>query len=116
MQYFCCRGQQNQSRLDLSVDFQFVSTNINLKNFILQLQKTVKKATRREQLKREEAERKRLKAVLEVQYLLEQLGEESVRQDLTQSGGDAPLLTESELRGLDEFYKLIGPERDTSVR
>lgn len=82
----------------------------------MQIQKTVKKATRREQLKREEAERKRLKAVLEVQYLLEQLGEESVRQDLTQSSGDAPLLTESELRGLDEFYKLIGPERDSSVR
>uniref|UniRef100_A0A671SSV4 Caprin-1-like n=1 Tax=Sinocyclocheilus anshuiensis TaxID=1608454 RepID=A0A671SSV4_9TELE len=80
------------------------------------IQKTVKKATRREQLKREEVERKRLKAVLEVQYLLEQLGEESVRQDLTQSSGDAPVLTESELTGLDEFYKLIGPERDSSVR
>uniref|UniRef100_A0A673G4D3 Caprin-1-like n=1 Tax=Sinocyclocheilus rhinocerous TaxID=307959 RepID=A0A673G4D3_9TELE len=73
-------------------------------------------ATRREQLKREEVERKRLKALLEVQYLLEQLGEESVRQDLTQSSGDAPVLTESELTGLDEFYKLIGPERDSSVR
>uniref|UniRef100_A0A8C1CLN5 Cell cycle associated protein 1a n=1 Tax=Cyprinus carpio carpio TaxID=630221 RepID=A0A8C1CLN5_CYPCA len=80
------------------------------------IQKSVKKATRREQLKREEVERKRLKAVLEVQYLLEQLGEESVRQDLTQSSGDAPVLTESELTGLDEFYKLIGPERDSSVR
>uniref|UniRef100_A0A671S4Y8 Caprin-1-like n=1 Tax=Sinocyclocheilus anshuiensis TaxID=1608454 RepID=A0A671S4Y8_9TELE len=82
----------------------------------VEIQKTVKKAARREQLKREEVERKRLKAVLEVQYLLEQLGEESVRQDLTQSSGDAPVLTESELTGLDEFYKLIGPERDSSVR
>uniref|UniRef100_A0A8C1GI81 Cell cycle associated protein 1a n=1 Tax=Cyprinus carpio TaxID=7962 RepID=A0A8C1GI81_CYPCA len=80
------------------------------------IQKTVKKVARRDQLKREEVERKRLKAVLEVQYLLEQLGEESVRQDLTQSSGDAPVLTESELMGLDEFYKLIGPERDSSVR
>ncbi len=76
----------------------------------------MKKVARREQLKREEVERQRLKAVLEVQYLLEQLGEESVRQDLTQSSGDAPVLTESELTGLDEFYKLIGPERDSSVR
>lgn len=76
----------------------------------------MKKVARRDQLKREEVERKRLKAVLEVQYLLEQLGEESVRQDLTQSSGDAPVLTESELTGLDEFYKLIGPERDSSVR
>uniref|UniRef100_A0A672MM62 Caprin-1-like n=1 Tax=Sinocyclocheilus grahami TaxID=75366 RepID=A0A672MM62_SINGR len=89
------------------------------KNFLalnVEIQKTVKKAARREQLKREEVERKRLKAVLEVQYLLEQLGEESVRQDLTQSSGDTPVLTESELTGLDEFYKLIGPERDSSVR
>uniref|UniRef100_A0A8C1T1E9 Cell cycle associated protein 1a n=1 Tax=Cyprinus carpio TaxID=7962 RepID=A0A8C1T1E9_CYPCA len=89
------------------------------KNFLalnVEIQKTVKKVARRDQLKREEVERKRLKAVLEVQYLLEQLGEESVRQDLTQSSGDAPVLTESELTGLDEFYKLIGPERDSSVR
>uniref|UniRef100_A0A8C1GGY6 Cell cycle associated protein 1a n=1 Tax=Cyprinus carpio TaxID=7962 RepID=A0A8C1GGY6_CYPCA len=89
------------------------------KNFLalnVEIQKTVKKVARRDQLKREEVERKRLKAVLEVQYLLEQLGEESVRQDLTQSSGDAPVLTESELMGLDEFYKLIGPERDSSVR
>lgn len=74
----------------------------------------MKKALRREQLKREESERRRLKAVLEVQYLLDQLGEESVRRDLTQS--ETPLLTESELTSLDEFYKLIGPERDPSVR
>ncbi|XDV18448.1 hypothetical protein PO909_024143 [Leuciscus waleckii] len=114
----------NQDQLEALSKAPEVAHNLDFarelqKNFLalnVEMQKTVKKATRREQLKREEAERKRLKAVLEVQYLLEQLGEESVRQDLTQSSGEAPLLTESELTGLDEFYKLIGPERDSSVR
>ncbi|XP_039512611.1 caprin-1a isoform X2 [Pimephales promelas] len=114
----------NQDQLEALSKAPEVAHNLDFarelqKNFLalnVEMQKTVKKAARREQLKREEAERKRLKAVLEVQYLLEQLGEESVRQDLTQSSGEAPLLTESELAGLDEFYKLIGPERDSSVR
>ncbi|XP_073693255.1 caprin-1a isoform X2 [Garra rufa] len=114
----------NQDQLEALSKAPEVAHNLDFarelqKNFLalnVEIQKTVKKVSRREQLKREEVERKRLKAVLEVQYLLEQLGEESVRQDLTQSSGDAPVLTETELTGLDEFYKLIGPERDSSVR
>ncbi|XP_043100011.1 caprin-1a isoform X2 [Puntigrus tetrazona] len=114
----------NQDQLEALSKAPEVAHNLDFarelqKSFLalnVEVQKTVKKAARREQMKREEVERKRLKAVLEVQYLLEQLGEESVRQDLTQSSGDAPVLTESELTGLDEFYKLIGPERDSSVR
>ncbi|XP_051962672.1 caprin-1-like isoform X1 [Xyrauchen texanus] len=114
----------NQDQLEALSKAQEVAHNLEFarelqKSFMAlnaEIQKTVKKAARREQLKREEAERKRLKAVLEVQYLLDQLGEESVRGDLTQSSGEAPLLTESELTALDEFYKLIGPERDFSVR
>ncbi|XP_065104932.1 caprin-1a isoform X3 [Paramisgurnus dabryanus] len=114
----------NQDQLEALSKAQEVAHNLEFarelqKNFMalnVEIQKTVKKATRREQMKREEVERKRLKAVLEVQYLLDQLGEESVRRDLTQCSGEAPALTESELIGLDEFYKLIGPERDSSVR
>ncbi|XP_056317402.1 caprin-1a isoform X2 [Danio aesculapii] len=114
----------NQDQLEALSKAPEVAHNLDFarelqKSFLalnVEIQKTVKKATRREQLKREEAERKRLKAVLEMQYLLEQLGEESVRQELTLSTGEAPLLTEAELMGLDEFYKLIGPERDSSVR
>lgn len=84
----------------------------------MQIQKAVKKAARREQLKREEAEQRRLKTVLEVQYVLDQLGEERVRQELRQveRGDDGPLLTEAELTGLDDFYKLVGPERDPNIR
>lgn len=86
--------------------------------FLAQIQKVVKKTARRDQLKREEGEQRRLKAALEVQYVLDQLGEESVRQELRQveRGSDGPLLTEAELTGLDDFYKLVGPERDPNIR
>ncbi|XP_070302881.1 caprin-1-like [Salvelinus sp. IW2-2015] len=40
------------------------------------IQKAVKKAARREQLQREEAEQKRLKTVLELQFPLDRLGED----------------------------------------
>uniref|UniRef100_A0A8K9X256 Caprin-1 dimerization domain-containing protein n=1 Tax=Oncorhynchus mykiss TaxID=8022 RepID=A0A8K9X256_ONCMY len=83
------------------------------------IQKAVKKAVRREQLQREEAEQKRLKTVLELQFLLDRLGEDSVRQELRQGaagGGTPSLLTDSELTNLDELYKLVGPERDQNAR
>uniref|UniRef100_A0A8C2DFN5 Cell cycle associated protein 1a n=1 Tax=Cyprinus carpio TaxID=7962 RepID=A0A8C2DFN5_CYPCA len=75
----------NQDQLEALSKAPEVAHNLDFarelqKNFLalnVEIQKSVKKATRREQLKREEVERKRLKAVLEVQYLLEQLGEES---------------------------------------
>lgn len=80
----------------------------------------MKKAARREQLQREEAEQRRLKSVLELQFLLDRLGEASVRQELRQElrqgGGGASLLADSELSALDEFYKLVGPERDQKTR
>uniref|UniRef100_A0A8C2H8X9 Cell cycle associated protein 1a n=1 Tax=Cyprinus carpio TaxID=7962 RepID=A0A8C2H8X9_CYPCA len=74
----------NQDQLEALSKAPEVAHNLDFarelqKNFLalnVEIQKSVKKATRREQLKREEVERKRLKAVLEVQYLLEQLGEE----------------------------------------
>ncbi len=61
-------------------------------------------------------EQKRLKRVLELQFLLERLGDESVRQELLQGAGGPSLLTESDLTSLDEFYKLVGPERDQNIR
>uniref|UniRef100_A0A8C2DDW9 Cell cycle associated protein 1a n=1 Tax=Cyprinus carpio TaxID=7962 RepID=A0A8C2DDW9_CYPCA len=75
----------NQDQLEALSKAPEVAHNLDFarelqKNFLalnVEIQKSVKKATRREQLKREEVERKRLKAVLEVQYLLEQLGEET---------------------------------------
>lgn len=62
-------------------------------------------------------EQRRLKTVLELQYLLDQLGDDSVRQDL--KGLDAagsPLLTDGDLASFDEFYKLVVPDRNYDLR
>lgn len=82
-----------------------------------QVQKAVKKSARREQLQREEIEQRRLKTVLELQFLLDQLGDDSVRQDLKRPDATgSPLLTDADLTSLDEFYKLMGPDRNYDVR
>uniref|UniRef100_A0A8C7TE01 Cell cycle associated protein 1a n=1 Tax=Oncorhynchus mykiss TaxID=8022 RepID=A0A8C7TE01_ONCMY len=80
------------------------------------IQKAVKKSARREQLQREETEQRRLKTVLELQFLLDRLGDEQTRQDLKQPAAGSPLLTDADLTALDNFYKLVGPERDHDVR
>lgn len=77
----------------------------------------MKKSARREQLLREEFEQRRLKTVLEVQFLLDQLGEDSVRQELKRPDATgSPLLTDTDLKSLDEFYKLVGPDRNYDIR
>lgn len=98
---------------------------------VVDLQKAEKKASRREQVRREEQERRRLQRVLEVQLLLERLGEDEVRVELqrasTPSRGDQeevqgeetrlePVLSAAQLTSLDSFYKLVNPERDSNAR
>lgn len=83
----------------------------------VQVQKAVKKTVRREQLQREEMEQRRLKTVLELQFLLDQLGDDGVRQELKRpDAAGSPLLTDADLTSLDEFYKLVGPDRNYDVR
>lgn len=83
----------------------------------VQVQKAVKKSARREQLQRDEMEQRRLKTVLELQFLLDQLGDESIRQELKRPDATgSPLLTDADLTSLDEFYKLVGPDRNYDVR
>ncbi|XP_032439907.1 caprin-1b isoform X3 [Xiphophorus hellerii] len=114
----------NQDQLEALSKYQEVMHNLEFarelhKTFITlgqDLQKVVKKSARREQLQREEAEQRRLKNVLELQFVLDRLGDEAVRQDLKQGVGGSPLLTDGDLSTFDEFYKLVGPERDQSVR
>lgn len=85
--------------------------------FTVQVQKAVKKSARREQLQREEMEQRRLKTVLELQFVLDQLGDENVRRDLKRPDASGlPLLTEADLLLLDEFYKLVGPDRNYDIR
>uniref|UniRef100_A0A3Q4HKP5 Cell cycle associated protein 1a n=1 Tax=Neolamprologus brichardi TaxID=32507 RepID=A0A3Q4HKP5_NEOBR len=89
----------NQDQLEALAKYQEINNNLEFarelqKSFLAlgqEIQKAVKKSARREQLQREETEQRRLKSVLELQYLLDQLGE-------------------------DGFYKLVGPERNYDVR
>uniref|UniRef100_A0A6Q2X7N5 Cell cycle associated protein 1a n=1 Tax=Esox lucius TaxID=8010 RepID=A0A6Q2X7N5_ESOLU len=114
----------NQDQLEALTKFQEVSNNLDFarelqKSFLSlgqEIQKAVRKSARREQLQREEMEQRRLKTVLELQFLLDRLGDEQTRQDLKQLSAGCPLLTDSELNALDSFYKLVGPERDHDVR
>ncbi|XP_059420289.1 caprin-1-like [Carassius carassius] len=114
----------NQDQLEALSKYQEVIHNLEFarelhKCFLAlgqEIQNCVKKVARREQLQREEVEQKRLKRVLELQFLLDQLGDESLWQELLQGAGGPSLLTESDLTSLDEFYKLAGPERDQNIR
>ncbi|KAK7877529.1 hypothetical protein WMY93_031775 [Mugilogobius chulae] len=114
----------NQDQLEALAKYQEIQNNLEfareLQKMFIQLgqdiQKAVKKTARREQLQREEVEQRRLKTILELQFLLDRLGDDTVRQDLKQGVGGSPLLTEADLTALDEFYKLVGPDRDQNVR
>lgn len=115
----------NQDQLDALSKYQEVLNNLEFardlqKNFIMlsqDVQKAVKKTVRREQLQREETEQQRLKTVLEMQFVLDQLGDETVRRDLKQpDSSGSPLLTETDLAKLDDFYKLVGSEKKHDIR
>uniref|UniRef100_A0A3B4WUH7 Cell cycle associated protein 1b n=1 Tax=Seriola lalandi dorsalis TaxID=1841481 RepID=A0A3B4WUH7_SERLL len=114
----------NQDQLEALSKYQEVMNNLEFarelqKTFIAlgqDIQKVVKKSARREQLQRDEAEQRRLKTILELQFLLDRLGDDTVRQDLKQGVGGSPLLTDADLAAFDEFYKLVGPDRDQNIR
>ncbi|CAL8403576.1 unnamed protein product [Boreogadus saida] len=115
----------NQDQLDALTKFGEITNNLEFarelqKGFLTlgqEVSKVVKKSVRREQLQREEMEQRRLKMVLELQFLLDRLGEEEVRQDLKRPEGDGTsVLTDADLRTLDQFYKLVGPDRNYDVR
>ncbi|XP_001368736.1 caprin-1 isoform X1 [Monodelphis domestica] len=114
----------NQDQLDAVSKYQEVTNNLEFakelqRSFMAlsqDIQKTIKKTARREQLMREEAEQKRLKTVLELQFVLDKLGDDDVRSDLKQGVNGVPILSENEMAVLDDFYKLVQPERDMSMR
>ncbi|KAG5839155.1 hypothetical protein ANANG_G00201940 [Anguilla anguilla] len=104
------RGERlNQDQLEALAKFQEVTNNLE---FARELQKGFLALGQ----DREEAEQKRLKTVLELQFLLDKLGDDCVRAELKQGVGSSHLLTDADLAALDEFYKLVGPERDQSIR
>lgn len=65
---------------------------------------------------RAEVDKKKFKRVLELQFVLQRLRDESVRQEFLQGAEGLPVLTDADFTALEEFHKLVEPERDTNLR
>ncbi|MGH0124110.1 UNVERIFIED_CONTAM: hypothetical protein FKN15_016123 [Acipenser sinensis] len=76
------------------------------------LLKAQKKAVRREQVLKIEMEKRRLRTILQVQYILQNLQEEHVRKDFRSGLNGAPFLSARELDYLLKFSKLGSLVRD----
>lgn len=81
-----------------------------------QLLRIQKKAAKKEQLAREELERRHLSVVLQVQHLLQGLQQEHVRRDLLAGNNQAPHLPAQRLHSLNQLATLLGAERDSRLR
>lgn len=83
---------------------------------LLQLLRAQKKAVKKEQMAREELERKQLSVVLQVQHLLQGLQQEHVRKDLLAGSNQAPHLPAQKLHSLNQLATLLGAARDPRLR
>ncbi|XP_023388151.1 caprin-2 isoform X4 [Pteropus vampyrus] len=79
------------------------------------LLKAQKKAQRREHMLKLEAEKKKLRTILQVQYVLQNLTQEHVQKDLKEGLNGAVFLPLKELDYLIKFSKLTCPERNESL-
>ncbi|KAL4224651.1 positive regulation of dendritic spine morphogenesis [Mactra antiquata] len=77
-------------------------------------EKVLKKQAKREKLEKQIQDIKRVKEVLQLQTLLDNMGSDSVRKDFQTGKHGAIVLTEENLEQIDEFYKLINPTRESS--
>lgn len=84
--------------------------------FKSQAQKQLKKQAKKERFQQIERERKRLTEVLALQNVLDNLGDETVREQFSSGAESAIKLEQAELDLLDELYKLVHPERDDNTR
>ncbi|KAF6029638.1 hypothetical protein EB796_012047 [Bugula neritina] len=99
------------SQIDLLQDFikQFNA-------YAADVVKQQKKQQKRERFEQIENERKRILTILQIQNVLNALGEEETRKVFTEGSGGAVKLEETELNHLDELYKIINPERGAEER
>ncbi|XP_075408029.1 caprin-2 [Tenrec ecaudatus] len=80
-----------------------------------ELLKAQKKAQRREHMLKLEAEKKKLRTILQIQYVLQNLAQEHVQRDLREGLRGALYLPSKELDYLIKFSKLTCPERNESL-
>ncbi|XP_041820114.1 caprin-2 [Chelmon rostratus] len=74
-----------------------------------------KKAVKKEQVAKVEAERRRLSTVLQVQHLLHSLQQEHVRRDLLAGQNQAPHIPAQRLHSLSQLAALLGVQRDSRL-
>ncbi|KAM6154691.1 caprin-2 isoform 12-T12 [Erethizon dorsatum] len=115
--------QLNPDQLEAVEKYEEVLHNLE---FAKELQKTFsglsqdllkaqKKAQRREHMLKLEAEKKKLRTVLQVQYVLQNLTQEHVQKDFKGGLNGAVYLPSKELDYLIKFSKLTCPERNESL-
>ncbi|XP_004855113.1 caprin-2 isoform X3 [Heterocephalus glaber] len=115
--------QLNSDQLEAVEKYEEVLHNLE---FAKELQKTFsglsqdllkaqKKAQRREHIIKLEAEKKKLRTILQVQYVLQNLTQEHVQKDFKGGLNGAVYLPSKELDYLIKFSKLTCPERNESL-
>ncbi|XP_057634916.1 caprin-2 isoform X7 [Chionomys nivalis] len=115
--------QLNPDQLEAVEKYEEVLHNLE---FAKELQKTFsvlsqdllkaqKKAQKREHMLKLEAEKKKLRTILQVQYVLQSLTQEHVQKDLKGGLNGAMYLPSKELDYLIKFSKLTCPERNGSL-
>ncbi|NWS19676.1 CAPR2 protein, partial [Anthoscopus minutus] len=113
----------NQDQLEAVEKYDEVVHNLE---FAKELQKTFsglsqdllkaqKKAQRRESLLKLEAEKKKLRTILQVQYVLQNFTQEHVQKDFKGGVNGAIYLPSKELDYLIRFAKLTCPERNENL-
>ncbi|CAH1786665.1 unnamed protein product [Owenia fusiformis] len=76
------------------------------------IEKQNRKQKKRDAMERQNVELRRVKEMLQIQNLLDCMGSESARADFTTGKNGACVLTEANLKQLDDLYKLINPSRE----
>ncbi|XP_036375619.1 caprin-2 [Megalops cyprinoides] len=113
----------NQDQMEAAEKYEEVIHNLA---FAKDLQKTLgslsqdllkaqRKAVRREQTARAEAEKRRLATVLQAHYILQSLQQEHVRKDFRSGLNRAPFLSAGEVERLLDLAALLGCKRDESM-
>ncbi|XP_032804980.2 caprin-2 isoform X2 [Petromyzon marinus] len=102
--------QEVIGNLEFAQDVQKTFTTLNQ-----EFQKSQRKAAHCKLLLQEESEKRRLRTVVELQYVLEHLGNKNVRRDFTRGLHGAAMLAPVELKALDDMYSLIHPNREKDI-
>ncbi|XP_037315523.2 caprin-2 isoform X2 [Pungitius pungitius] len=74
-----------------------------------------KKAVRKEQVLKEQTERRHLSTVLQIQHLLHCMQQEHVRRDLLSGSNQAPHIAAQQLRSLSLLAALLGVKRNNGL-